>query len=755
MKKILLACTSAILLMGSCGDNTTRTFQTDYFKIDVDNRGYIVGMWNGTKEDRNFSPTDQPSPLLSLYNSQEKKYYYPQAASWQGDHYRLEYANGAIADVRLEAKSKYFKLTLENLENRDGIDAVQWGNYYTNIDNLLGEIIGVARDTSFTVNYAIGALALNDNTIGGEARYTSDTGWGGYIVHSPNHVQYPLPVELHEGQQMTLGGDGISDVAFYNRKEPYFRMLYGATAGVDENGRINIRYQSRDRRKGDLIYSPEGTPVFVNNEPNHLQRQDVAGVDYIGSSIALWGSPDSLALMDVIQTIVREEGLPYPTFQGKWVKDPTSFMPDVLTYGNLYDSIPSYTKQMGLKVISAYDQGFLNPDRANGGFVDGKEEERKPFHLTSGDLSHREFAALLAKDGLIFGRTTITNSMAPGTKDCSPIPSDSACIQHRRYLTADLSEKDTLIYIDDPTYLQEIACWEGHCKELNMVKIGKELIHYLGVSKEAPYRLLNVTRGYWNTQPVAHRKGDAVDKLQVTVGWGYQGLVPNLELQDELGKLYADMAKHSGIGYYDLDGQEFLFHSGFGTYSVKRFFRNMFEQAKKYDLPDIRFTGATLSEGSWHYQSIWNVGGGLNMYDADKRVWGSTTSQGKDLRDVTYANFFPSSFGGNFPITASSTVEQYEHIEATAVGYGATYSLRIGQKDVESCPQKQAIFQVIRTWEEARRADAFPTHIKKLLQNPMLSWRLEAKEEGTGWTLYQMEGGQKGRAFDLQPATDK
>lgn len=127
--------------------------------------------------------------------------------------------------------------------------------------------------------------------------------------------------------------------------------------------------------------------------------------------------------------------------------------------------------------------------------------------------------------------------------------------------------------------------------------------------------------------------------MQVTVGWAYQGLVPNLELQDELGKLYADMAANSGIGYYDLDGQEFLFHSGFGSYSVKRFFRSMFERAKELGIPDIRFTGATLSEGSWHYQSIWNVGGGQNMYDADKRLWGSTTSQGKDLRDVTYANF--------------------------------------------------------------------------------------------------------------------
>ena len=745
-----MSCAVWALLLCSCGSDEVKTFQTDYFQLDVDARGYIVGMWNRTKESRNFSPSDQPSPLLSLYNSKLKRYYYPQQAVFRNGAYRLSYANGAVATVKLEEKEKYFKLTLEALENREGIDAIQWGSYYTNIDALLGEIIGVARDTSQVVNYAIGALALNDNTIGGEARYTSDTGWGGYIVHSPDHERYPLPLELHEGQQLTLGGDGISDVAFYNRKEPYYRMLYGATAGVDANGRINIRYQSRDRRKGDLIYSPEGTPIFQNNEPNHLQRQDVPGVDYVGSSIALWGSPDSVALMDVIQTIVLDEGLPYPTFEGKWVKDPTAFMPDVLTYGNLYDSIPSYTKQMGLKVISAYDQGFLNPNRANGGFVDGKDEARKPFRMTGGNLSHREFADLLAKDGLAFGRTTITNSMAPGTMDCSPIPSDSACIQHRRLLAEDLSASDTLIYIDDPTYLNEIACWEGHCKELNMVKIGKELIHYLGVSKEKPYRLLNVTRGYWNTTPTEHKKGSYVDKMQVTVGWAYQGLVPGLELQDELGRHYADICKNSGVRYYDLDGQEFLFHSGFGTYSVKRFFRSMFEQAKKYGLPDIRFTGATLSEGSWHYQSIWNVGGGLNLYDVDKRVWGSTTSQGKDLRDVTYANFFPSSFGGNFPITATSTVEQYEHIEATAVGYGATYSLKIGQKDVESCPQKYAIFNVIRTWEEARRADAFPTHIKKLLQDPKLSWRLEKKSDGTGWTLYQMENGQKGRAYDLQ-----
>ena len=61
------------------------------------------------------------------------------------------------------------------------------------------------RDTSAAVGYAIGALALDDNTIGGESRFTSETGPSGYIAHTPDPVNHPLPLTLHEGQQFTMG----------------------------------------------------------------------------------------------------------------------------------------------------------------------------------------------------------------------------------------------------------------------------------------------------------------------------------------------------------------------------------------------------------------------------------------------------------------------------------------------------------------------------------------------------------------------
>lgn len=750
---LIPACATAICLV-ACSSGKEWSFDTDYFRIAVNNRGYITSMRNTTTFPQcEFSPTDKPSPLMSLYDSEKNVYYMPRSASYDKTscYFTLHYPNGSVAEVAMQPKEKYFKLTLNSLEPRNGVDAIQWGSYYTNITNLLGEIIGVARDTSDVVNYCIGVLALDDNTLGGTADIEGDAAPFEYIIHTPDNKRFPLPDSLHEGQHFSLGGDGISDVAFYANKEPYYRIMYGNAAQVDSLGRIYLNYQSRDRtRPRQVLYSL--IPHMPSNIPNHIDVEPIPGVDFIGSSVALWGSPDSTALMDVIQNVVINEGLPHPTIGGKWVKDPAAYAADVITSGNKYDSIISYTRQMGLPSIHAYDQGFLRPDRANNAYLDGPSHSGKPFRLTSGNLSHREYADLAAKSGIMLGRTSITNSLAPGTMDASPVPSDSLCSQQRRVLAADVSDTDTAIVVDDPTYLDEIASWEGHCANLNMIKIGKELIHYMGVSKTEPYTLQNVTRGYWGTQKQPHRKGDVLEKLQVTVNYGYDGIIPNLALQDKIAEYYAEVSRKCGITLFDLDGQEFLFNNGHGYYSAKRFFRRVFEHADELGVPYLRFTGATLSEGSWHYQSIWNVGGGTNMYDLNTREWGSSTSQGKDMRDVTYSNFFPVSFGSNFPIGSSSTVEQYEHIEAISVGYGATYFLHINQDDVESCPQKYEIFKAIRTWEAARRANAFPRQLRKLLMSPAYDWHLENGADVDSWVLHRMEQGRSVETFNLHRA---
>ncbi|WP_455673693.1 hypothetical protein [Phocaeicola sp.] len=752
-KKSMLFVASSLLLVG-CTANRTWNFRTDYFSIDMNGKGYITSMKNITvTPSREFSAAGKPSPLMSLYDSEKKEYYYPESANYdaQTQTVTLEYPNGSVAKVQLQQKDKYLKLCLNSLEPRNGIDAVQWGSYYTNITNLMGEIIGVARDTSEVVNYSIGMLALDDNTLGGTSDIEGDAAPFQYIIHTPDAKRFPLPDSLHEGQVFTLGGNGISDVAFYANKAPYYRIMYGNAALVDEKGQVFLNYHSRNREKARQVYYSL-IPNMPANIPNHIEVEPIPGVDVVGSSIALWGSPDSTALMDVIQNIVISEGLPYPKVNGKWVKDPAAYVPDLMTSGNQYDSIVSYASQLGFKSIYAYDQGFLRPDRRNEGYLDGKDLSRKPFRFKSGNKSHREVAEMAAGKNLMLGRVNITNSLAPGTLDASPVPSDSLCYQQRRILMDGLNATDTLIVVDDPTYLEEIASWEGHCENLNMIKIGKELIHYEGVTTTKPYTLQNVTRGYWGSKATEHAAGDTVYKLQVTINYGYEGIIPNLALQDKIAEYYADVAKLSGVTHYDFDGQEFLFNNGHGYYSTKRFFRKLFDRAQENGVPYIRVSGATLSEGSWHYQSVWNVGGGRNLYNIDTREWGHDTSQGKDLRDVTYANYYPVSFGGNFAIRDTSTVAQYEHVEAIAIGHGATYYMGINQKDVESCPQKEAIFKAIRTWENARAANAFPRHIKKQLMNPAYDWTLEEGKDGNTWTLYRLIDGKKSESHTLKRA---
>jgi hypothetical protein len=275
-----------------------------------------------------------------------------------------------------------------------------------------------------------------------------------------------------------------------------------------------------------------------------------------------------------------------------------------------------------------------------------------------------------------------------------------------------------------------------------MIKIGKELIHYLGISKTQPYTLLHVKRGYWDTTPAIHTAGDTICKLMVTLEYGYDGLVPDMRLQDKIAEYYAEVSAINGLHFIDFDGQEFLFDTGHGYYGTKRFFRTLFERAEELRIPYLRFTGATLSEGSWHYQSVWNVGGGKNMYDEETREWGSATSEGKDIRDVAFANYFPATFGSNFGIDSTSTVDVYNHAEAISIGAGATWFIPLSQKSVESCPRKDEILQTLRTWENARAANAFPRWVKKLLADPANNWTLKEINRNT-WDLFPMKNGVK------------
>jgi hypothetical protein len=353
------------------------SLSTSYFSIQVNSSGYITSMKNTTvSPNKEFAAVDKPSPLICLYDSKLAKYYNPASASFTSGSVQLTYSNGSVATINYSTvNNKYFKFVLQDVVPRNGIDVVQWGPYNTNITNLFGEVIGVARDTSEAVNYAIGALALNDTTIGGAANNAGDASPFQYLIHSPDSVRFPLPPSLHEGEIFPIGGNGVSDVAFYSHPEEYYRILYGDAAIVDSIGRISVQYHARDRRKKRLI-AFSLVPQFDVDAPIHQEVQAVPEVDIKGSAIAFYGCPDSIALLDVMQNIVITEGLPYPTYaingssSQAWIKDPARHTPDV-AIGGVLDSAISYIQQMGFKALYGGTFHYFSPNRGNNGYIDG------------------------------------------------------------------------------------------------------------------------------------------------------------------------------------------------------------------------------------------------------------------------------------------------------------------------------------------------------------------------------------------------
>ncbi|HEV2483610.1 MAG TPA: hypothetical protein VGS79_28285 [Puia sp.] len=709
---------------GAQVDLTTR-----FCSIHIDDRGWITSIKNRTvRPAREIGVSGSPSPLLCLYNTATGVYYYPQKARWDLRHHlvTLKYSSGATAHIRIEQQhGEYWRMTLSSLASRNGIDAVQWGPIHTRITNILGEMLGVARDTSVSGNYAVGLLSLDDITTGGPANTPGDIAPFEYLIHSPDPSLFPLPAGLREGQYYSIGGNGISDVAFYSHPEEYYRIMYGNAAGVDSLGRISVVQHALDRRKTrQILFSL--MPRMEGNRPVHQQVEAIPGVDMVGSSVALWASPDSIALMTVMRDIVITEGLPYPELRGKWVKDPARYTPGVLWVGNTFDSAVSYTHALGFTSVEGWSLGEYYPDRADAGLIPIRipfSSGRRPI----ADLTREADAA-----GIAFGLHTLQNFLQHGISgDVSPVPNDSLCYLQKRILMGNVGVADTDLRVDDPRYLDEIAGWEGHPAGANMVRIGKELIHYSGISNTAPYTLQHVKRGYWGTTAAPHGKGDAVYKLQTNC---YSGLSPDIFLQDEYADYYARVFAVNGMKYIDFDGEEGLFYQGLGEYSAKRFYRRLFADVKKAGIEPLQITGATLSGGSWHYHSVWNVGGGTHLYDNATRTWGI---EGKDLRNVSFGNYFPSTFGGNFGLKPSSTVQDYENIEAVSVGLGVTYVLELSEKSVESCPQKYAIFKAVNTWEGARAAGAFPRDLKRELKDPSLFFHLEAMGPGQ-WALYRV-----------------
>ncbi|MFD1818642.1 hypothetical protein SAMN04515674_105354 [Pseudarcicella hirudinis] len=681
--------------------------KTNYSTISINGKGFITSIKDKITH-KEYCPKGRPSSLLNLHS--QNKYLEPQSASFnpQKGEILLNYSNGSVAKVKLLQKKHYLRFELVSLTNREQIDNIVWGPYKTNISKTIGDIISVVRSDDF----AIGMLGLNDNTTSGPPN-DGDMSFMYYYIHSPDPKKYPLPPHLKEGQTFKIGGDGISDIAFYSQPEEYFRMCYGNGALLEPEFGSSICMHSRNRRKEQMINFPV-LPDNVDGGFNSARHQLVVptNADFIGSAIALYACPDTLGLA-TIEKIVLNEGLPHPEVDGKWIKDPKAYKPDIAWWG-AHDSLSVYASQLGLNAVQDEGLGEYYPNPAN-------RWAKKKIQLNNYGLDIPEFGAIMQKNGIRYGLHTLCEFLQPHTSDVSPTPNDSLAIMMRTHITRNLLENDSIITVADTSYFHEFGGWEGN--HTNVLKIGKELIEYTGITKTQPYTFLGVKRGFHGTTAGSYQAGTTIVKLQPNC---YRGFAPDMNLQEVYADYYGRLLTDGKMDYIDFDGLESCIYQGHGQYSFKRFFRKLFDSYKNNGGQYLRVMGSCVYEGNWHYMSVCNVGGGDHMFSPVLNKWGI---EGKDMRYVFESNYFPATFGIiNF--SPAWSLYDAENLQAKSIGWNATYMLGLSQETVEKSAEKQAIFKAYRTWENARAANVFSPAHKKLLKDLNYKFHLEEKEKG-------------------------
>lgn len=670
--------TSNGLHLAVASEGETLVLRTRQARFEINATGEFSAI--GVKGRSCLAP-GEPAPIMSVRVS--GKLYPAHRAAWDvaGNTLTLEYDGiGATAVLAVRSKPTHVTLELTELRSTNHVDLVLWGPYPVAIGDLVGEVVGVVRDSEL----AVGIQALNVKTMGGYPSQESDIESDGLSADDPGH--YPgFPEELKK--QQNWRGDTARHTPFGSSLQAYCR--------------------NRDRSR---VIDNWGNEKFV------ALPSDDGGV--IGSKIALFACPAREAL-PVLGEIEVAEGLPHPMIDGVWARMSPHATASYLIADfdeRTIDRAIAMTQLSGLKVL----------------YHSSPFESWGHFQLKSDSFPHgwdgfRECVVKARKAGIGIGFHTLSNFITPNDSYVTPKPDPRLARIGTSELTAEIDADATEITVADPALFQKKTA-------MSTVMIGEELVKYDGVSAEAPWQLLKCERGAWGTKAAAHHKGDVLGKL---MDHDYKVFLTDAALSQEVARKIAEFCNYTGAIQLSLDGLEGNWSTGMGQYGCSLFTKTWYDALS----PELR--GHVINDASMPKHFTWHIATRYNWGEPWYAGFRQSQTLYRMKNQLFFSrNLIPHMLGW-FSLRAETKVEDVEWLCARAAGYDAGFALATSfdskatqtSSDVEGVDQKKtAILDVIDQWETARQSKAFPETLKPELQDVNREFHLAAVGAGE-WDL--------------------
>ena len=151
--------TSLLMILNASAGNITWT--TSGLKMSINDKGFVTSLYD-VINNKEYLPPGEFTPLLGIHFNGELEN--PAQMTSNGCELTLRYEKNKVeANIIVGIKPGYLTFELADIKPFEKVELVIWGPYSTTISEIIGECVGVVRNSEF----ALGIQALNVRTLGG------------------------------------------------------------------------------------------------------------------------------------------------------------------------------------------------------------------------------------------------------------------------------------------------------------------------------------------------------------------------------------------------------------------------------------------------------------------------------------------------------------------------------------------------------------------------------------------------------------
>ena len=448
-----------------------------------------------------------------------------------------------------------------------------------------------------------------------------------------------------------------------------------------------------------------------------------------GAKIAVVGCP-SENLLDILEQIELENGLPHPTIDGVWAKKSPEVMRSQM-YGHLaennVDDVIRYAQLGGFGTIVIYHRSLFH---SHGSYILNRE-------FWKSDAALKVASDKIHAAGLKFGVHNLNLVISKHDPLVRPVPAPGfmSYASRQRVLAADIGPTDKFV----PTTTSPRGLLAKGDKSIyhgRTLRIGDELILYDALQTEEPFGFADTSdedtydgshgnyrgciRGAFGTTAAAHPAGSKIENLMEFVNGYYRPDVTS-DLFDRVMRNMAGFLDKFEFDYVYPDGMGQ--NIGYQSEGPAWYIRSLVpHKLYHYTQREVRFIW-----GTWHTSSM-----GGEITDAVTSGVKATFNQSVKGARSAEANLQPTDFGwlsyvSHGPNHDATRPRIMEYAWCKALAYGAAISLSSNLQSYIDNGRTEEIFAIMKNWEQLKMAGYFPERIRDQMKELDEEFVLEQK----------------------------